>query len=126
MVSPASKAMVCDTVRVKFRDFCVIEFDPSFAICSGRGSLLDVRIIVTRFCSTGVDKDTDQLEHIRHTRLLRLLEVVNVIGGHIDLIRKLKEIVYLASHARHDVKIKALQVEYEVIGNVLETSSDLR
>lgn len=55
-----------------------------------------------------------------------IFEVVHVVWGHIDLVWKFKEVVDLASHARHDVEIKSLQMEYEVVWNVLETSSDQR
>lgn len=74
---------------------------------------------MTRLGRASVNQNTDQLKNVRLDGSLWIRKVLHFVGGHVDAIRELKFVVYLAPCQRHHVKVKPLQVEDQVVRDVL-------
>ena len=111
----ATKAAIIDAAVVKHADLRIVELYPRVLCCSQRRAFTNVGVVVARFSCAAVDEDANQLEYVWVDRLIWLTEMFDGIWSHVNPFRKAVLIIDLASRHGRDIKVKPLEVKYEVV-----------
>ena len=74
---------------------------------------------MTRISRSRVHNDAGELKGVRIEELVRLAQVLQCVRCNIKPIRKLEVFRELAAQSSHNVVIKAVQVEYQIVWDIL-------